>query len=155
MSRRTNWTTNTQSIYRSETNPLGSASIAQTHRATLRTGEEVVLKLIKPGTRELIQTDSRIIKVIGAFLELFIPHLQPKNMFTEFCEYTNREVDFRLEADNAEEFTINFAKHPEIHFPKIYRQYSTSDLICMQFIRGINQIYVLTKDILKKTERRL
>ena len=118
-------------------NPLGSASIAQTHRATLRTGEEVVLKLIKPGTRELIQTDSRIIKVMGGFLELFIPHLQPKNMFTEFCDYTNREVDFRLEADNAEEFTANFIKHPEIHFPRIYREYSTSDLICMQFIRGI------------------
>ncbi|MDB5227239.1 MAG: ubiquinone biosynthesis protein [Bacteroidota bacterium] len=118
-------------------NPLGSASIAQTHRATLRTGEEVVLKLIKPGTRELIQTDSRIIKVMGAFLELFIPHLQPKNMFTEFCDYTNREVDFRLEADNAEEFAVNFLKHPEIHFPKIYREYTTSDLITMEFIRGI------------------
>ncbi len=118
-------------------NPLGSASIAQTHRATLRTGEEVVLKLIKPGTRELIQTDSRIIKRMGGFLQLFIPHLQPKNMFTEFCDYTNREVDFRLEADNAEEFAVNFVKHPEIHFPKIYRQFSTKDLICMQFIRGI------------------
>jgi ubiquinone biosynthesis protein len=118
-------------------NPLGSASIAQTHRATLRTGEEVVLKLIKPGTRELIQTDSKIIKVIGAFLEIFIPHLQPKNMFTEFCDYTNREVDFRLEADNAEEFARNFIKHPEIHFPGIYREYSTSDLICMEFIRGM------------------
>lgn len=118
-------------------NPLGSASIAQTHRATLRTGEEVVLKLIKPGTRELIQTDSRIIKRMGGFLQLFLPHLQPKNMFTEFCEYTNREVDFRLEADNADEFAINFVKHPEIHFPKIFRQYSTQDLICMQFIRGI------------------
>lgn len=118
-------------------NPLGSASIAQTHRATLRTGEEVVLKLIKPGTRELIQTDSKIIKVMGSFLELFIPHIQPKSMFTEFCDYTNREVDFRLEADNAEEFSVNFLKHPEIHFPKIYREYSTSDLICMEFIRGM------------------
>lgn len=118
-------------------NTLGSASIAQTHRATLRTGEEVVLKLIKPGTRELIQTDSKIIKAMGGFLDIFIPQLQPKNMFTEFCEYTNREVDFKLEADNAEEFTINFSKHPEIHFPKIYREYTTSDLICMEFIRGI------------------
>ncbi|MCB0507825.1 MAG: AarF/UbiB family protein [Chitinophagales bacterium] len=118
-------------------NPLGSASIAQTHRATLRTGEEVVLKLLKPGTRELIQTDSKIIKAMGGILELFIPHLQPKNMFTEFCDYTNREVDFRLEADNAEEFAANFVKHPHVHFPKIYREYSTSDVICMQFIRGI------------------
>ncbi|HQV78769.1 MAG TPA: AarF/UbiB family protein [Chitinophagales bacterium] len=118
-------------------NPLGSASIAQTHRATLRTGEEVVLKLLKPGTRELIQTDSKIIKGMGAFLELFVPQLQPKNMFTEFCDYTNREVDFRLEADNAEEFAVNFIKHSEIHFPKIYREYSTSDVVCMQFFRGI------------------
>ena len=118
-------------------NPLGSASIAQTHRATLRSGEEVVLKLLKPGTRELIQTDSKIIKAMGSFLQLFLPHLQPKNMFTEFCDYTNREVDFRLEADNAEEFAANFAKHPAIHFPKIYREYTTSDLICMEFIRGI------------------
>lgn len=118
-------------------NPLGSASIAQTHRATLKTGEEVVLKLIKPGTRELIQTDSRIIKKMGGLLEWFIPHLQPKNMFTEFCDYTNREVDYRLEADNAEEFARNFTKHPEIHFPIIYREYSTTDLICMEFIRGI------------------
>jgi ubiquinone biosynthesis protein len=118
-------------------NPLGSASIAQTHRATLRTGEEVVLKLIKPGTRELIQTDSRIIKVMGGFLELFIPHLQPKNMFSEFCDYTNREVDFKLEADNAEEFTANFIKNSAIHFPRIFRDYTTSDLICMEFFRGI------------------
>lgn len=118
-------------------NPLGSASIAQTHRATLRTGEEVVLKLIKPGTRELIQTDSRIIKVMGGFLELFIPHLQPKNMFSEFCDYTNREVDFKLEADNAEEFTANFIKNSAIHFPRIFRDYTTNDLICMEFFRGI------------------
>ena len=44
---------------------------------------------------------------MGGFLELFIPHLA-QNMFTEFCDYTNREVDFRLETDNAEEFTANF-----------------------------------------------
>ena len=120
-----------------KTNTLGSASIAQTHRATLRTGEEVVLKMLKPGTRELIQTDSRIIKFFGSVLEIFAPQLQPKNMFTEFCDYTNREVDFKLEAENAELFAINFIKHPDIKFPKIYKEYSTSDLICMEFMRRI------------------
>ena len=58
-------------------------------------------------------------------------------MFTEFCDYTNREVDFKLEAENAELFAINFIKHPDIKFPKIYKEYSTSDLICMEFMRGI------------------
>ncbi|MCO5232774.1 MAG: hypothetical protein LC105_02625 [Chitinophagales bacterium] len=118
-------------------NPLGSASIAQAHRATLRSGEEVVIKLLKPGTRELIQTDSKIIKSTGAFMELFVPELQPKNMFTEFCEYTNKEVDFRLEANNAEAFAANFAKVPDVIFPKIYKQYCTSDVIVMEFFKGM------------------
>lgn len=118
-------------------NPLGSASIAQAHRATLRSGEEVVIKLLKPGTRELIQTDSKIIMATGAFMEYFVPELQPKNMFTEFCEYTNKEVDFRLEADNAETFAINFLKTPDVVFPKIYRQYSTSDILTMEFFKGM------------------
>lgn len=117
--------------------PLGSASIAQAHRATLRSGEEVVIKLLKPGTRELIQTDSKIIKATGAFLELFVPHLQPKNMFTEFCDYTNKEVDFRLEANNAEAFAANFVKTPDIVFPKIYNEFCTSDIITMQFLKGM------------------
>lgn len=120
-----------------KTHPLGSASIAQTHSAVLRTGEEVVIKLIKPGTRELIRTDSRIIKFIGSVLNIFVPQLQPKNMFTEFCDYTNKEVDFRLEADNAELFTANFAKHSDIIFPKIYREYSNENMIVMEFIKGM------------------
>jgi ubiquinone biosynthesis protein len=119
------------------TTPLGSASIAQTHSAELRTGEEVVIKLLKPGTRELIKTDSRIIKFVGGILNIFVPELQPKNMFTEFCEYTNKEVDFRLEADNAELFANNFAKHPDIVFPKIYREYCNQDMIVMEFIKGM------------------
>jgi len=133
-----------------QTKPLGSASIAQAHRATLRSGEEVVIKLLKPGTRELIQTDSKIIKATGAFLEWFVPHLQPKNMFTEFCEYTNREVNFKLEADNAEAFAANFAKTPGIVFPKIHREYSTKDVIVMQFLKGMkpdeNCARVLTQE---------
>ncbi|QQR98944.1 MAG: AarF/ABC1/UbiB kinase family protein [Sphingobacteriales bacterium] len=119
------------------TTPLGSASIAQTHRATLRTGEDVVIKLLKPGTRELIQTDSKIIIFIGSVLNWFVPHLQPKNMFTEFCDYTNKEVDFRLEADHAELFANNFIKQPDIVFPSIYREYSNRNMVIMDFIKGM------------------
>lgn len=118
-------------------NPLGSASIAQAHRGTLRSGEEVVVKLLKPGTRELIQTDSRIIKKMGAFLELFVPQLQPKNMFSEFCEYTNKEVNFKLEVENAEIFRANFARHPDVVFPKMYKEFCTSDVIVMEFFKGL------------------
>jgi len=118
-------------------NTLGSASIAQIHRATLRTGEEVVIKMLKPGVRELIQTDSKIIKVFGSILELFIPSIQPRNMFREFCDYTNKEVDLTLEGENAELFGANFAAHPDIIFPKIYKKYSTKNMLLMEFIRGM------------------
>ena len=63
--------------------PLGSASIAQAHKGILRTGEMVVIKLLKPGTRELIVTDSKIIRFIGSIMEWFVPQIQPKNMFPE------------------------------------------------------------------------
>ncbi|MBK9635202.1 MAG: AarF/ABC1/UbiB kinase family protein [Bacteroidetes bacterium] len=116
--------------------PLGSASIAQAHKGILRTGEMVVIKLLKPGTRELIVTDSKIIRFIGSIMEWFVPQIQPKNMFSEFCEYTNREVDFRLEVENGELFTANFLKHPDVIFPKMYREFSTSDVIVMEFFKG-------------------
>ncbi len=116
--------------------PLASASIAQVHVATLRNGDEVVIKLLKPGTRELIRTDSKIIRMIGRFLQLIVPKTQPKEMLNEFCEYTNREVDFRLEADNAIEFTKNFAKYPSVKFPKIYKEHSNENMIVMEFIKG-------------------
>ena len=132
--------------------PLGSASIAQAHRAVLKSGDEVVIKLLKPGTRELIQTDSKIIKATGSFLELFVPHLQPKNMFSEFCDYTNKEVDFRLEANNAEAFAANFIKTPDIVFPKMYRAYCTKDMIVMEFLRGMKPDEECAK-VLTQTEK--
>jgi ubiquinone biosynthesis protein len=126
------------SIYaRIEKHPIGSASIAQVHRATLKNGEEVVLKLLKPGTRELIKIDSIIIQRIGKILQFFIPKTQPELMLNEFCQYTNREVDFRLEANNAEEFARNFIKYPSVVFPKIYKQYSNENLITMEFLNGL------------------
>jgi ubiquinone biosynthesis protein len=116
--------------------PLGSASIAQVHRATLNNGDDVVIKLLKPGTRELITIDSEVIKKIASILDPLAPQLQIKNMLTEFCDYTAREVDLKLEANNAEEFAVNFSKIESVVFPKVYRSYSTSDMLIMEFIDG-------------------
>lgn len=116
--------------------PLGSASIAQVHRATLNNGDDVVIKLLKPRTRELITIDSEVIKKIASILDPLAPQLQIKNMLTEFCDYTAREVDLKLEANNAEEFAVNFSKIESVVFPKVYRSYSTSDMLIMEFIDG-------------------
>ena len=117
--------------------PLGSASIAQTHRATTREGDAVVLKVVKPGIRETLQRDAKLLGVLGVLLQMIFPRYQPRQIIREFTEYTLREVDLRREADNAETFAANFGDMPDVVFPQVYRQYSGKDVLCMQFFDGI------------------
>ena len=102
--------------------PLGSASIAQSHGRGTRTGEQVILKVVKPGIRDLLYRDAILLRTSAAFLQLIIARYQPKRVIDEFCDYTLREVDLTLEADNAETFAENFEDEPDVVFPRIYRQ---------------------------------
>ena len=117
--------------------PIGSASIAQIHRATTHDGEQVVLKVVKPGIRETLIRDSRILRLLGRTLELIFPAYQPRRIIAEFCDYTLREVDLRREADNAETFAANFVDVPDVVFPRIYRRMSGRDVLCMEFLDGM------------------
>lgn len=117
--------------------PLGSASLAQTHLAQLLTGENVVLKVLKPGVREMIRTDTTLLRLFGRLLQLFLARYQPIRLVDEFCRYTLREVDLRFEADNAEAFAANFENQPDVLFPRIYREFSNRNVLCMQYFNGI------------------
>jgi ubiquinone biosynthesis protein len=117
--------------------PLGSASLAQTQRARLLTGERVVLKVLKPGVRQMVQTDTKLLRLVGRVLQIFAARYQPARLIAEFSRYTLREVDLRFEADNAEAFAANFKDQPEIHFPKIYREFSNRDVLCMAYFKGM------------------
>jgi len=117
--------------------PLGSASIAQTHRATTREGDPVVLKVVKPGIRETLQRDARLLGGLGFVLQGLFPRYQPRQIIREFTEYTLREVDLRREADNAETFAANFDDTPDVTFPQVYRQYSGKSVLCMEYFDGV------------------
>ena len=117
--------------------PVGSASIAQTHLARTVEGHKVILKVVKPGIKKTLQQDSKLIGLLGRLLQAVIPQYQPKKVLREFSDYTLREVDLRLEADNAETFTANFKDLPDVCFPKIYRTYSSESVLCMEFFDGI------------------
>ncbi|MEO8634715.1 MAG: AarF/UbiB family protein [Gemmatimonadales bacterium] len=117
--------------------PIGSASIGQTHRATTNEGDPVIIKVVKPGIRETLQRDAKLLGLLGSLAELIIPRFQPKQLVTEFCEYTLREVDLRREADNAETFAANFADTPDVVFPEIYRDLSGRSVLTMEFFDGI------------------
>lgn len=116
---------------------LGSASIAQIHRATTVEGDDVVLKVVKPGIRDTLRRDARILGALGRALELLVARYQPRRIIDEFCDYTMREVDLRREADNAETFTANFAHQPDVVFPHVFRRYSGRDVLCMEYLDGV------------------
>ncbi len=117
--------------------PLGSASIAQIHRATTITGEDVVIKAVKPGVAETLKRDARLLRVLGGGLQLVLSRYQPKRIINEFCEYTLREVDLRREADNAETFAVNFRDLPDVVFPAVDRLHSGLRVLTMQYLDGV------------------
>lgn len=116
--------------------PIGSASIAQAHLARLATGERVVVKVIKPGVADVIDSDLRLLGAVGGLLERVIPRYQPRRVIAEFAEYTRREVNYTYEADSAEAFAANFADEPGVAFPRIYRDASARDVLTMEFFDG-------------------
>ncbi len=117
--------------------PLGSASIAQTHRALTLDGDDVILKVVKPGIRITLQRDALILKGVGWVLQSFVPSLQPQRVIQEFTEYTVREADMRAEAEHAETFAGNFEDMPGVVFPKVYEALSGRDVLCMEFLDGL------------------
>ncbi|MFP3940321.1 MAG: ABC1 kinase family protein [Thermoanaerobaculia bacterium] len=135
--------------------PLGSASIAQIHRARTREGDDVVLKLVKPGIRETLRRDSVLLKLLGVFLQVLLPRYQPRRVIGEFVEYTFREVDLRREADNAETFAANFADLEDVVFPRIFRRYSSRDLLCMEYLEGIKPSDPRARDLPAEDKDRL
>ncbi len=116
--------------------PLGSASIAQAHLAETLEGERVVVKVIKPGVAEMIESDLTLLGMVGAFLQWVIPRYQPRQIAAEFSSYTRKEVDYTFEADNAETFAGNFRDIPDVVFPRIHRHLSSREVLTMEFMDG-------------------
>jgi ubiquinone biosynthesis protein len=116
--------------------PLGSASIAQAHRAELPDGSPVVVKVIKPGIKDIIESDLKLLQIVGVFLQWVIPKYQPRQIIAEFSNYTIKEVDYTFEADHAETFAANFHDMPSVAFPTIYRSHSSANVLTMEFMNG-------------------
>jgi ubiquinone biosynthesis protein len=119
-----------------ETQPLASASIAQVHRAGTLDGQAVILKRIKPGIRATFRRDIALLRGVGRLLDPLLPRFEPRRAIDEFSYYLLRELDFEIEADNAEIFASHFADEPGVAFPRILRQYSNANLLCMEYLRG-------------------
>ncbi len=132
-----------EEIYESfEEKPLAAASIAQVHRAVLRTpdgSKDVVVKVQRPKIAETVVRDVDLLQYLARFVERTIPesHIyRPTALVGQFDAAITAELDFSLEADNARRFAENFAGHPHARFPKIHKQASSKRVITMEFLDG-------------------
>lgn len=119
--------------------PIGSASIGQVHRARLKTGEEVVVKVQRPEVADLIDTDLNIIKVVVARGEKFFERngiINLLDVVEAFERSMQKELDYTNEARNIQMFRATFKKHKKFFAPAAYRAYSTKKILVLEFVKG-------------------
>src|SRR5215467_5271980 len=118
--------------------PLAAASLGQVHRAQYR-GEEVIVKVLRPGVEELVATDVRVVQNLVFVLEQFIDHhiiRSTRTIIDEFSRVIAEEMDFLHEADNVERFADLFQDSDFVIIPGIYREVTTTRVLVMQFFEG-------------------
>ena len=123
-----------------ETRPYAAASIAQVHRARLKDGTPVVLKVRRPGVREKIDADLRLLRRVSELVESEMPEVRryrPAEIAAQFARSLEREVDFTAEQRNTERFAANFAGHEHVLIPRVYPEYTSDALLVQQHVVGI------------------
>ena len=123
-----------------EEQPLAAASIAQAHKAVLKNGNSVAVKVKRPHIDDIIENDINILYDLAGLLEKSIPESRqydPAGIVDEFAKNLRKELDFQHEGRNAELFKKNFDKDPTVFVPKIYWDISTSCVLTMDLIKGV------------------
>lgn len=121
--------------------PIAGASLAQVHKAVLKTGQKVAVKIQRPGIITMIREDIRILYFLADAAEAHMPGMRsfrPREVVREFSEWTERELDFRIEAQNAARFAAMFAGEEGVNIPRVYNKYSGARVLTMDFADGVH-----------------
>ncbi len=147
----------TNEIFREiEPNAIGTASIGVVYRATLLDGSSVVIKVRRPGIEKEIDTDFSILLFLAHQAERVskeLRYLGLSRLVNDFAITLQRELNFNLEALNAERLKKNLEKHDEeklYYIPTVYKEFSSEEVIVMEEIKGIP--FTQTESILKQKE---
>jgi len=121
-----------------ERTPVASASVAQVHRGTLPSGEEVAIKVRRPGLDDLVRFDLAVMRTFAKVISIIptIRLLAPVESVDEFGRSIRDQIDLRIEAENNKKFTAMFAGDPDIGFPALYPELCSRHVLTMRFIRG-------------------
>ncbi len=120
--------------------PLAAASIAQVHRAALADGQEVVVKIRRPGIVDTIEADLRLLERLAAIAETDWPALQPyrpRQLVREFGRSLRLELDLAHECRNAERIAANLAALPEVQIPRVHWAHTGPRLNVQDWVDGI------------------
>ncbi|NJN76842.1 MAG: AarF/ABC1/UbiB kinase family protein, partial [Synechococcaceae cyanobacterium RL_1_2] len=141
-----------EKIYREiSPQPLAAASLGQVYRATLHTGEDVAVKVQRPGLVPVIALDLYLMrlgaKLFGGFLPLNLGH-DLTLIVDEFGYKLFEEIDYLNEGRNAEKFAANFQDDPEVKVPAIYWRYTGKNVLTLEWINGhkLNDLAGMRRD---------
>lgn len=120
--------------------PLASASIAQVHEATLKNGQEVVIKVLRPHLIKHIERDCGLLLIFAKLLAKFHPdgkRLKPVEVILDFKQTLFDELDLQREAANCSQLRRNFEHSPLLYIPQIIWEYTHTDILVMEKIKGL------------------
>jgi ubiquinone biosynthesis protein len=119
--------------------PIAAASIGQVHRATLPNGRDVAVKVQRPGAQRQIEGDLNLMYQAARLARervRALDFIDAEALVDEFARSIRQELDYRLEARNAETFRKNFAGHPHVQIPRVYWTYSRPRVLTLEYLDG-------------------
>ena len=120
--------------------PLAAASIGQVHRATLKTGEPVIIKVQRPNIEAMVENDLEIFSDLANWLEKRSPdaaRIGIVNIVEDYGRMIRLELDYNREAKNGERMRHNFAHDPAVVIPRVYWEYTTGRVLTEEYIDGV------------------
>jgi predicted unusual protein kinase regulating ubiquinone biosynthesis (AarF/ABC1/UbiB family) len=124
--------------------PLASASLGQVHRAILPTGEDVVVKVQRPGLEDYLNLDFEVLHQCVRWGKRWLPGFKGlaqkyefEAIYQEFFTLLFQEIDYIHEGKNAERFRRNFQDDPQVKIPYVYWQYTTRHVLTLEYLPGI------------------
>jgi glutamate-1-semialdehyde 2,1-aminomutase len=120
--------------------PIASASIAQVHKAVLHTGQKVAVKIVKRNTRQKMWQNLAVVELLLRILHNLHAPIKRLNLPARFAEIKHLlivQTDMSREAEQQEAIRFNFKEHPYVHVPATIKEFSTPDILVMEFVEGI------------------
>ncbi len=123
-----------------EETPVAAASLAQVHRATLKDGSDVILKIRRPGIRKIVEADLRLLARLVDIIEadaIELRRYNPREIVRQITQSLRKELDFAAECRNAERMAENLAENDDVIIPKVYWEWTGERLNVQEYIEGI------------------